>query len=249
MLLFCALSPHWRTPCRDSDRTINPQNYILLVFIFLSFISGVGLEMDASVESGEASSAFKPEEALVQVLVQSLGFSRNASIKGLYYTGNYNADLAAAWIMDNEDKPDLDNPLQEDVVDSDDSEEDYFPEGVDFYKMVFIVNSDLNMGIGKIAAQTAHAALGLHRILLETPQQFGQMLMSWEQFGETKIVLKGDNTTQLMDLTSKTESLGLPHYLVHDAGKTQIAAGSVTVLGIMGKIDVVDNVTGSLKLL
>ncbi|XP_060069986.1 probable peptidyl-tRNA hydrolase 2 [Ylistrum balloti] len=208
--------------------------------------------MDASVKSSESedsSPTFKPVESLVQVLVQSLAFSRNAAIKGLYYTGNYNADLAAAWIMDNQEKPDLDSPLQEDAGDSDDSEEDYFPEGVDFYKMVFVVNAELNMGVGKIAAQAAHAALGLHRILLETPQKYGQMLMSWEQFGETKIVVKGDNSTQLMDLTSKAEGLGLPNYLVHDAGKTQIAAGSVTVLGIMGKIDVVDSVTGSLKLL
>ena len=49
--------------------------------------------------------------------------------------------------------------------------------------MVFVVNSELQMGVGKVAAQVAHAALGLHRTLLDDPQRFGQMLMSWEQFG------------------------------------------------------------------
>lgn len=71
---------------------------------------------------------------------------------------------------------------QEDESDVSD-EAEYLPEGVDFYKMVFIVNAELNMGVGKTAAQVAHAALGLHRTLLDDPQKFGQMLMSWEQFG------------------------------------------------------------------
>lgn len=73
--------------------------------------------------------------------------------------------------------------LQDDLEDSDGSEEEYFPETADFYKMVFVVNCELDMGVGKIAAQVAHAALGLHRILLENPQKYGQMLMNWEQFG------------------------------------------------------------------
>jgi len=72
--------------------------------------------------------------------------------------------------------------VEQEDYDSDDSEE-FSPDGVDFYKMVFVVNSELDMGVGKIAAQVAHAALGLHRQLLETPQKYGQMLMSWEQFG------------------------------------------------------------------
>ena len=71
----------------------------------------------------------------------------------------------------------------QDIDESDDSDDDFFPEGVDFYKMVFVVNNELQMGVGKIAAQVAHAALGLHRTMMESPQQFGQMLMSWEQFG------------------------------------------------------------------
>ncbi|XP_048729599.1 probable peptidyl-tRNA hydrolase 2 [Ostrea edulis] len=191
--------------------------------------------------------AFQPKEDLLNILL-SLGFSQNASIKALYYTGNSNADLAAAWVIENQHRSNIDAPLNQD--ESDDSDEaGYLPEGVDFYKMIFVVNSELQMGVGKIAAQVAHAALGLHRTLLDDPQKFGQMLMSWEQFGETKIVTKGDNTGQLMGLAEKASSLGLPHYIVHDAGRTQIAAGSTTVLAIMGKLEVVDSITGSLKLL
>ncbi|XP_078332244.1 putative peptidyl-tRNA hydrolase 2 [Crassostrea virginica] len=191
--------------------------------------------------------AFQPKEDLLNILI-SLGFSRNASIKALYYTGNNNADLAAAWVIENQYRSNIDAPLNEDESDNSDAAE-YLPDGVDFYKMVFVVNSELKMGVGKVAAQVAHAALGLHRTLLDDPQRFGQMLMSWEQFGETKIVTKADNTAQLTGLAEKASSEGLPHYIVHDAGKTQVASGSMTVLAIMGKLDVVDAITGSLTLL
>ena len=39
---------------------------------------------------------------------------------------------------------------------------------------------------------------------------------------ETKIVTKADNTAQLTGLAEKASSEGLPHYIVHDAGKTQV---------------------------
>ena len=39
---------------------------------------------------------------------------------------------------------------------------------------------------------------------------------------ETKIVTKAENTAQLTGLAEKASSEGLPHYIVHDAGKTQV---------------------------
>jgi hypothetical protein len=42
-------------------------------------------------------------------------------------------------------------------------------------------------------------------------------------FSETKIVLKGDNSAQLLDLAKKAEGAGLPNYIVHDAGRTQVS--------------------------
>ncbi|WAR17294.1 PTH2-like protein, partial [Mya arenaria] len=136
-----------------------------------------------------------------------------------------------------------------DFEDADEDSEGDFPEGLDMYKMVLVVNSELNMGVGKVGAQCAHAALALHRIMIDRADTFGEMMLSWEQFGETKIVLKAENSAQLKALAQQAESKGLPNYLVHDAGRTQIAAGSQTVLGIIGKLDVVDSITGKLKLL
>ena len=51
------------------------------------------------------------------------------------------------------------------------------------FKMVFVVNSELNMGIGKTASQVAHAAVALYRQLIEEQQRFGEMLLCWEQLG------------------------------------------------------------------
>lgn len=52
------------------------------------------------------------------------------------------------------------------------------------------------------------------------------------------------------ELAAKAASLGLPTYIVHDAGRTQIPAGSQTVLAIgpapKSQLDVV---TGHLRLL
>lgn len=41
-------------------------------------------------------------------------------------------------------------------------------------------------------------------------------------FRGTKIVLKGDNSAHLFDLEDLARKAHIPHYLVHDAGKTQV---------------------------
>jgi PTH2 family peptidyl-tRNA hydrolase len=115
--------------------------------------------------------------------------------------------------------------------------------------MVFVVNTSLEMGVGKTAAQVAHAALGMHQILLQGEPKFGDSLLKWFEFGETKIVLKGDSTKHLVDIEKRAMEMGLPTYLVQDAGKTQVPVGSTTVLSIFGRVDVVDRVTGTLRLL
>jgi hypothetical protein len=52
------------------------------------------------------------------------------------------------------------------------------------------------------------------------------------------------------ELAQKAKSAGLPLYIVHDAGRTQVAAGSQTVLAVgPGPASLVDSVTGHLSLL
>lgn len=51
------------------------------------------------------------------------------------------------------------------------------------------------------------------------------------------------------DLMAKAKGKGLEVYLVSDAGLTQIAPGSNTVLSVFGRDEIVNQVTGKLKLL
>eukprot|EP00252_Welwitschia_mirabilis_P009851 TRINITY_DN22747_c0_g1_i1.p1 TRINITY_DN22747_c0_g1~~TRINITY_DN22747_c0_g1_i1.p1 ORF type:complete len:162 (+),score=20.21 TRINITY_DN22747_c0_g1_i1:217-702(+) len=88
-------------------------------------------------------------------------------------------------------------------------------------KMVFVVRQDLKMGGGKIASQCAHAATGI----------YGELMLRNR-------------------LEVAAEKAGLPTFAVCDAGRTQVAAGSKTVLAIgPGSKNVVDSVTGRLRLL
>lgn len=68
--------------------------------------------------------------------------------------------------------------------------------------------------------------------------------------GQAKVVLQAKNEEELETLQAQALSLGLCAQIIHDAGRTQIASGSATVLGVgPGPKSVVDQVTGGLKLL
>ncbi|XP_042195654.1 UBA_like_SF and PTH2 domain-containing protein isoform X2 [Callorhinchus milii] len=116
-------------------------------------------------------------------------------------------------------------------------------------KMVFVVNTELCMGAGKMAAQVAHAAVGLYQTMTDEAAFWRLMLNKWDEEGAKKIVLKGRNYKHILELQEKAARLGLPQYLVQDAGRTQVAAGSCTVLSIMGEEVNVNQVTGDLQLL
>ena len=49
--------------------------------------------------------------------------------------------------------------------------------------MVFVVNDSLKMGVGKIAAQVGHAAVGLYRELVETKGQSTHLVEQWQENG------------------------------------------------------------------
>ena len=116
-------------------------------------------------------------------------------------------------------------------------------------KLVCLVREDLGMGVGKVAAQVAHGALAAHRSALRLAG--GEALVrEWQEAGEPIIVLKVADMAQLQELLSEAEARGLPTCRVADAGRTEVAPGSVTV-GTVGPaaIEAVDGVTGSLSLL
>lgn len=74
-------------------------------------------------------------------------------------------------------------------------------------------------------------------------------LNEWEETGETAVCLKCKNEEEMDELDTSAQSHGIVSYIVHDAGRTQIACGSKTVLAIgPARISLIDKVTGHLKL-
>ncbi|CAN9501577.1 unnamed protein product [Ophioblennius macclurei] len=114
------------------------------------------------------------------------------------------------------------------------------------FKMILVVRNDLKMGKGKVAAQCAHAAVSAYK---QVQRRNPELLKQWEYCGQPKVVVKAPDEDTLIDLLSRAKELGLPVSLIQDAGRTQIAPGSRTVLGVgPGPADLIDSVTGDLKL-
>ncbi|KAK6458894.1 peptidyl-tRNA hydrolase PTH2-domain-containing protein [Scheffersomyces xylosifermentans] len=147
----------------------------------------------------------------------------------------------------------------EDSFDEDESDD----EGVDInslslneipgeVRMTLIVRQDLKMGKGKAAAQCSHATLALYKKITnpESDAYNPEMVNRWEyRNGQAKITLQVPNQEEMDSLFVHAMSLGINAYIVHDAGRTQIAAGSATVLGLgpAPKL-VMDEITSKLKL-
>ncbi|KAM6911462.1 peptidyl-tRNA hydrolase 2, mitochondrial isoform 2-T2 [Lycodopsis pacificus] len=114
------------------------------------------------------------------------------------------------------------------------------------FKMILVVRNDLKMGKGKVAAQCSHAAVSAYK---QVQRRNPELLKQWEYCGQPKVVVKAPDEDTLIDLLGHAKEVGLPVSLIQDAGRTQIAPGSRTVLGIgPGPADLIDKVTGHLKL-
>jgi len=122
------------------------------------------------------------------------------------------------------------------------------------FKLVLVVRTDLGMTKGKIAAQCSHATLACYKALLKqearAKSQSDSFLSRWESTGQAKVTVQARGEEELLILQAQAMSLDLCAKVIHDAGRTQIASGSTTVLGVgPGPKSIVDQVTGSLKLL
>ena len=93
--------------------------------------------------------------------------------------------------------------------------------------MALIVRQDLALSTGKLAAQCAHAAVDVvRRSSLTAPRTLASRRRE-------KVVLGVDDLEAMHALHASIPS-GCYAALVTDAGHTEVPAGTVTVLGIMG---------------
>jgi len=110
------------------------------------------------------------------------------------------------------------------------------------YKQVIVVIG--KMSKGKTATQVAHASVSSYKLSSSTARK------RWENEGQKKVVLKAKGKEELQFLQKKCKKLGLPCFLIADAGLTELEPGTITALGIgPEKEDKINKVTGSLPLL
>ncbi|MFT4313315.1 MAG: peptidyl-tRNA hydrolase Pth2 [Candidatus Woesearchaeota archaeon] len=112
------------------------------------------------------------------------------------------------------------------------------------FKQVIIVQNGLKLPKGKLAAQCAHASVeSAHKTAKDVYQ-------AWRNTGQKKIVLKVDSEKELYRLLQHAKDQGISCALITDAGRTCIAPGTVTCLGIGPDTEQnVDAITGDLKML
>lgn len=106
-----------------------------------------------------------------------------------------------------------------------------------------VVNQALGLPPGKMAAQVAHASVGA---FLSAPRA---AQAAWLEQGMPKIVLRCRSEPELLDILAEAERAGLPAMLVRDAGRTVVAAGTATCVGIgPAAREAIDQITGELEL-
>ena len=113
-------------------------------------------------------------------------------------------------------------------------------------KQVIIVRKDLKMGVGKTAAQCAHASVAA---LEKTLNEHKDWVAEWKEQGQEKVVLKVETKEELLEWFEKLKKK-FPAVLIKDAGRTQIGAGEPTCVGV-GPVqeNEIDGYTKELKLL
>ncbi|HIN08541.1 MAG: aminoacyl-tRNA hydrolase [Methanobacteriota archaeon] len=113
--------------------------------------------------------------------------------------------------------------------------------------MVIAVRGDLKLSRGKLAAQVAHAAVSC---ALRAQKHDRREFRNWFDEGQRKVTVRCPDEPALHTLQADARAAGLTTGLVRDAGRTELAAGTITCLGIgpAGEAEL-DRLTGNLPLL
>jgi len=114
-------------------------------------------------------------------------------------------------------------------------------------KLVIAVRGDLKLSRGKLAAQVAHAAVSC---ALRAQKHDRREFRNWFDEGQRKVTVRCPDESSLHTLQADARAAGLTTGLVRDAGRTELAAGTITCLGIgpAGEAEL-DRLTGNLPLL
>jgi len=114
------------------------------------------------------------------------------------------------------------------------------------YKLVIVVRTDIEMSVGKLSAQVAHAAV---TCALEAKAKKTKWFAEWYKEGQRKVVLKVGCVEDLRELKEEASRAKLPYAMITDAGLTELPPNTTTCLGIgPAPSRDIDSITGSLPL-
>jgi len=111
------------------------------------------------------------------------------------------------------------------------------------YKQVILLRKDLKLPLGKACSQCAHASV---EAAFNSDKK---KVAEWRLEGAKKVVLKVADEKELLKYLQLAKNAGLKTALITDAGKTVIAPGTKTTVGIgPDNEEKIDSVTGKLKM-
>jgi len=112
------------------------------------------------------------------------------------------------------------------------------------YKQVILVRMDLDLSIGKLAAQVSHASLDAALAAKK------DTMIEWRKNGAKKVVLQVADLDELNEYKKKADAAKIANAIITDAGHTEIPAGTTTCLAIgPDKEAEINKITGSLRML
>ena len=118
---------------------------------------------------------------------------------------------------------------------------------MDEYKQVILIRTDLKMGTGKKCAQSCHASISSADLVRIKNKEVWK---KWKNTGQKKVILRVSGMEELKEVILELEKEKILHFLIRDAGLTQLAPGTTTALGIGPVVSKsLDKITGDLKLL
>lgn len=101
------------------------------------------------------------------------------------------------------------------------------------YVCYVFVNQELGMGCGKKCGQVGHGIGAIYRGIEYKSTYLKDCFEKWEQSGTKKIIMKAKDKAELEEISNNN-----PSELVYDAGRTQIPAGSLTVVALYPKVHI-----------
>ena len=138
-------------------------------------------------------------------------------------------------------------------------------------KQVILFRKDLNMRLGKVAAQVAHASMKVFLDLKQTPLEhvetaegslidprdallvsMNEHMAAWVGGSFAKIVLSVESEEDLLQALSLAKAAGLPASLITDSGKTEfrgVPTNTTVAIGpaLASEIDKITGPEGAIR--